>query len=77
MDWEKLGLKMGLEIHQQLNTKHKLFCPCKTELVDEDYNEIVERNRCGISGFHLYWHNRAIFLNQKFQFMVVIRFIIV
>ena len=41
MDWEKLGLKMGLEIHQQLNTKHKLFCPCKTELVDEDYNEIV------------------------------------
>lgn len=44
MDWEKLGLKMGLEIHQQLNTKHKLFCPCKTELVDEDYNEIVERN---------------------------------
>lgn len=44
MDWEKLGLKMGLEIHQQLNTKHKLFCPCKTELIDEDYNEIVERN---------------------------------
>ena len=44
MDWEKLGLKMGLEIHQQLNTKHKLFCPCKTELVDENYNEIVERN---------------------------------
>ena len=29
MDWEKLGLKMGLEIHQQLNTKHKLFCPVK------------------------------------------------
>ena len=25
MDWEKLGLKMGLEIHQQLNTKHKLL----------------------------------------------------
>ena len=44
MDWEKLGLKMGLEIHQQLNTKHKLFCPCKTELVDEEFNEIVKRN---------------------------------
>lgn len=43
MDWEKLGLKMGLEIHQQLNTKHKLFCPCKTELVDEEFNEIVKR----------------------------------
>lgn len=44
MDWEKLGLKMGLEIHQQLNTKHKLFCPCKTELIDDDYNDIVKRN---------------------------------
>lgn len=44
MDWEKLGLKMGLEIHQQLNTQHKLFCPCKTELVDDDYNEVIKRN---------------------------------
>ena len=44
MDWEKLGLKMGLEIHQQLNTKHKLFCPCKTELTDEEYNELIQRN---------------------------------
>ncbi len=44
MDWEKLGLKMGLEIHQQLNTEHKLFCPCKTELTDEDYDELIKRN---------------------------------
>lgn len=44
MDWEKLGLKMGLEIHQQLNTSHKLFCPCKTELVDDDEDELVLRN---------------------------------
>lgn len=43
MDYEKLGLKMGLEIHQQLNSKHKLFCPCKTELVDDDFDEIVQR----------------------------------
>ncbi len=44
MDWEKLGLKMGLEIHQQLNTDHKLFCQCSTKLTDEEYNEIIERN---------------------------------
>lgn len=44
MDWEKLGLKMGLEIHQQLNTAHKLFCPCKTELTDEEYDELIKRN---------------------------------
>ena len=41
-DYEKLGLKMGLEIHQQLNSQHKLFCPCKTELVDDDFNELTD-----------------------------------
>lgn len=44
MDWEKLGLKMGLEIHQQLNTQHKLFCPCETELIDDEHNELIRRN---------------------------------
>ncbi len=44
MDFEKLGLKMGLEIHQQLNTAHKLFCPCKTELTDDEYDELIFRN---------------------------------
>lgn len=44
MDWEKLGLKMGLEIHQQLNTQHKLFCPCKTELIDDEHDELIRRN---------------------------------
>jgi glutamyl-tRNA(Gln) amidotransferase subunit E len=32
VNYEKLGLKVGLEIHQQLDTKAKLFCRCKTEL---------------------------------------------
>ncbi|MBY8983447.1 MAG: Glu-tRNA(Gln) amidotransferase subunit GatE [Candidatus Lokiarchaeota archaeon] len=31
-DYEKLGLKCGLEIHQQLNTETKLFCRCPTKL---------------------------------------------
>lgn len=35
MDYEKLGLKMGLEIHQQLNTNEKLFCPCENSLTDK------------------------------------------
>ncbi|MEM3597205.1 MAG: Glu-tRNA(Gln) amidotransferase subunit GatE [Candidatus Bathyarchaeia archaeon] len=32
IDYSKVGLKVGLEIHQQLDTKAKLFCQCKTEL---------------------------------------------
>ncbi|MEM2105796.1 MAG: Glu-tRNA(Gln) amidotransferase subunit GatE, partial [Candidatus Bathyarchaeia archaeon] len=32
IDYSKVGLKVGLEIHQQLDTKAKLFCRCKTEL---------------------------------------------
>ena len=43
-NWEELGLMMGLEIHQQLNTKHKLFCPCSTELIDDDFDDGIIRN---------------------------------
>ena len=43
-DWKELGLKMGLEIHQQLNTESKLFCPCKTQLVDEKAEDTIRRN---------------------------------
>ncbi len=36
IDYEKLGLKVGLEIHQQLNTRAKLFCDCRPELFKEE-----------------------------------------
>jgi len=36
MDYEKVGLKVGLEVHQQLDTSAKLFCSCKPELFKEE-----------------------------------------
>jgi glutamyl-tRNA(Gln) amidotransferase subunit E len=36
MDYGKLGLKVGLEIHQELATEHKLFCQCPPELFKEE-----------------------------------------
>ena len=48
MDYNELGLKMGLEIHQQLNSEHKLFCPCKTELVRPTQSELGEIDRAAL-----------------------------
>jgi len=44
LDYASLGLKVGIEIHQQLNTG-KLFCSCRSDLVDEHHREIVRRLR--------------------------------
>ncbi|MHA1340127.1 MAG: Glu-tRNA(Gln) amidotransferase subunit GatE [Promethearchaeota archaeon] len=34
-DYKKLGLKVGIEIHQQLDTKGKLFCRCPNKLIQK------------------------------------------
>ena len=31
-DYSRLGLRVGIEIHQQLATSNKLFCGCRAEL---------------------------------------------
>ncbi|MFW6110998.1 MAG: Glu-tRNA(Gln) amidotransferase subunit GatE [Thermoproteota archaeon] len=36
LDYQKIGLKVGLEIHQQLDIQSKLFCSCKSELSTEE-----------------------------------------
>ncbi|MEM0246242.1 MAG: Glu-tRNA(Gln) amidotransferase subunit GatE [Desulfurococcaceae archaeon] len=38
-----LGLKVGLEIHIQLNTGKKLFCPCPTHASDESRQTTFQR----------------------------------
>jgi len=40
---ENVGVKVGLEIHQQLDTKKKLFCNC-TPIESDDYTKKFQRN---------------------------------
>ena len=42
-DYAKLGLKAGLEIHRQLDTKAKLFCSCPAEIRDDMPDVVVQR----------------------------------
>ncbi|MHA2000211.1 MAG: Glu-tRNA(Gln) amidotransferase subunit GatE [Promethearchaeota archaeon] len=44
INYEEIGLKCGIEIHQQLKTKRKLFCRCVAELTTRDPDFIVKRN---------------------------------
>ena len=44
LDYKSLGLKAGIEIHQQLKTKRKLFCRCPAELTTDDPDFTVMRN---------------------------------
>jgi len=43
IDYKKIGLKAGLEIHFQLNTKHKLFCNCSTEMKEKEPIAVIKR----------------------------------
>ena len=43
MDYKALGLKVGLEIHIQLNTRRKLFCHCPPVLRDDEPHFRLER----------------------------------
>lgn len=49
IDYKKIGLKCGVEIHQQLDTK-KLFCNCPSIIRDDKPSNIVKRNLRAVIG---------------------------
>ena len=49
IDYEKLGFKCGLEVHQQLEGK-KLFCSCPTLNSDKEADIKVTRKLRAVAG---------------------------
>jgi len=49
MDYEKLGLKVGLEIHQRLES-HKLFCNCPSVMRDDKPDVVIVRRLRAVAG---------------------------
>ena len=49
-DYRKLGLKCGIEIHQQLATDRKLFCNCSAKMDDKEPVFRVKRKLRPVAG---------------------------
>ena len=43
-DYANIGLKVGLEVHQQLRTRRKLFCRCPAGRYSEAYDAVILRH---------------------------------
>jgi glutamyl-tRNA(Gln) amidotransferase subunit E len=43
-EYQKMGLKCGLEVHQQLKTRHKLFCRCPNTTYSNRYDAEILRH---------------------------------
>src|SRR4030042_7178808 len=50
MDYEKIGFRCGIEIHNRLNTRTKLFCGCKPRFSDGKPLAIVKRKLRAVAG---------------------------
>lgn len=66
---DKIGLKVGLEIHQQLSTNKKLFCNCSPKETDEFTARFSRKLRASKSELGEY-DPAAIFENMKSKKMI-------
>jgi len=69
MGYAKIGLKAGLEIHQQLDT-HKLFCPCPSEIRKDKPDIIVTRELRPLAGETGKIDPAAIFERKKRKYYI-------
>ena len=44
LDYKKIGLRVGLEVHQQLDTQRKLFCHCPAGVYTSSHDGLVLRH---------------------------------
>jgi glutamyl-tRNA(Gln) amidotransferase subunit E len=49
-DYQKIGFKCGIEIHNRLNTKTKLFCNCKPRFSEVKPTEVIKRKLRAVAG---------------------------
>lgn len=50
IDYEKIGFKCGIEIHNRLDSKTKLFCNCKPKFSEDKPIMIIKRKLRPVSG---------------------------
>jgi len=70
VDYKKIRLKFGFEIHQQLATQHKLFCGCSTAMMEKNPIMVLTRKQhpvaselgeFDIAAQHEYLRNRTFY----------------
>ena len=69
LDIDKIGLKVGLEIHQQLSTNKKLFCNCSSTETGEFTSKLSRKLRATKSELGTY-DPAALFESTKSKRMI-------